>query len=234
MARRLSTALVACLALACAGPPGTPASDRSGAWGYVHLVPRAGVRPGAAGGAYGDRRLRDAELVDYSRPGFSVVYGPGPAPGGSATLVIRDGGGEPRLAPAYAALGAGGSIRVENAAADPHVLSVPGEEWIRRIAPGETVELPVAKPGELPLFLLDVARARATVFVAPGPFAVVADSGRFEISGLAPGPGRVNVWHPRFPPAERELELPPGRTLRVDFELGVEQIQAGGEADGAR
>lgn len=233
MAWRLSTALLACLALACAGPPETLASDRSGAWGYVHLVPRAGVSPAGAGAAYGDRRLRDAELVDYSRPGFAVVYGPGPAPGGSATVVIRGGGSEPRLDPPYAAIGANGSIRVENASPDPHVLSLPAVDVIRRIAPGEAAEIPIAQAGEQPVFLLDVSRARATVFVAPGPFAIVADSGRFEIAGLVPGPGRVNVWHPRFPPGERTLELPPGRVVRVDFELGVEQIHAEGEADGA-
>jgi hypothetical protein len=148
--------------------------------------------------------------------------------------VIRGGGGEPRLDPPYAAIGSGGSIRVENAGADPHVLSVPAADVIRRIAPGEAVEIPVSQAGEQPLFLLDVSRARATVFVAPGPFAVVTGSGRFEIAGLSPGAGRVQVWHPRFPPAERALELPAGRAVRVDFELGVEQIHAEGRADGAR
>jgi hypothetical protein len=147
--------------------------------------------------------------------------------------VIRPGAVEARLDPPYAAVGAGGSIRVENASAAPHVLSAPGADLIQRLAPGEEVEIPAAQAGEQPLFLLDVPTARATVFVAPGPFAVVAASGRFELQGLEPGSGLVKVWHPRFPPSERTLELPPGRAVRIDFELSVEQIRAEGEADGA-
>jgi hypothetical protein len=234
MGRRCTTALFACLALACASAPGEAPPGRSGAWGYVRLVPREGVTPGHEGAeAYGDRRLHEVRFVDYSRPGFAVVHGPGPAAGGRATVVIRSGAREPRLDPPYAAIGAGGSILVENASAEPHVLSVPGAGRIQRLAPGEQLEIPTQQAGEQPLFLLDVPAARATVFVAPGPFAIVSAAGRFELQGLAPGSGLLKVWHPRFPPGEHAVEFPPGQVVRVDLELGVEQIRGERASDGA-
>ncbi len=236
MARGRATAGCLLLVLACATPLGAPPKDRSGAWGYVQLAPREGVTPGGEGeSAYADRRLRDVRFVDYSRPGFAVVYAAaGPSPGGRAAIAIRSGGLEPRLDPVYAAVGAGGAIRVDNATRDAHVLSAPGVGLIRRLAPGEGVEIPVARAGEEVLFLLDAPRPRATVFVAPGPFAVVSASGRFEIADLAPGRGRLAVWHPRFPPSERSVVLHPCRAERVDFELSVEQIGAEGEDGGTR
>lgn len=233
MGRRCSTALFACLALACASAPGEVRPDRSGAWGYVRLVPREGVTPGHEGAeAYRDRRLREVRFVDYSRPGFAVVHGSGPAVGGLATVVIRSGAQEPRLDPPYAAIGAGGTIRVENASAAAHVVSAPGAGRIQRLAPGEQLEIPTPQAGEQQLFLLDVPAARATVFVAPGPFAIVSASGRFELQGLAPGGGLLRVWHPRFPPGEHAVDLPAGQVVRVDLELGVEQIRGEQAADG--
>src|SRR5262249_46045936 len=63
----------------------TAAPGRATLWGYVRLVPREGVHPAApGGGAYADPRLRDAALVDYSRPGFAVVYLDAGASGGGA------------------------------------------------------------------------------------------------------------------------------------------------------
>ena len=110
--------LATCLALACAaGSPVAPAPGTSQAFGQVKLVPRAGLAAGHGGASYGDARLRDVEFVDYSRPGFAVVYveeppaplrvQPGPVDGQQRPLAAVRGvadefehlGMEQRLAP---------------------------------------------------------------------------------------------------------------------------------------
>lgn len=224
--RRVATALAAALVLCtCASGPPAPAPGRSAAWGYVRLVPREGVTPGSSGGAYGDRRLRDVRYVDYSRPGFAVVYAPGVARDGARQRIeIRDGVAGAGLEPDHVALAAGGALEVTNATADTHVLSSPGTGVVRRLAPGETVELALREPGRHDLFLLDRADVAATAFAAPGPFVVVSSTGRFELGDLEPGPTELHVWHPRFPPANRPVDLVPGVATRVDLEVGVDRM----------
>jgi hypothetical protein len=224
---RRGAGLLVTLALACA--PGTPsphAEPRAGegVWGYVRLLPREGVKPagGGGGGSYGDRRLADVELVDYERPGFAVVYAEGrPAPADALALAVREGVASPQLEPALGAVAAGGRISVRNETRAPHTLSLPAAGAIHRLAPGASVEIAAGEGGEQALFLLDAPRAEARVFVAPGPYAVASELGRFELPGLGAG-GRVRLvaWHPRFPPAARWVELA-GGSQRVDLELQV-------------
>ena len=225
-------AAVALLVACAGGPPPDPRDGSATAWGFLRLVPREGVTPRAAGGAspYGDPALRDVSFVDYSRPGFAVVYLEGtPSPGGLATLRIRDGRLRPYLDPAHAAVGIGGTLRVENASAATHVLSLPDADRVRRLAPGEAVEMELVQPGAQALFVLDLPEEMGQIFVAPGRFAVTSASGRFELRDLPPGRLRLGAWHPRFPPTSRDLELAPGRTLRVDLELGVGSIAEHGD-----
>ena len=215
--------LGACAALlGCAGAP-APAPGRAAAWGYVRLVPHEGWTPApAGGGAYGDRRLADVTLVDYGRPGFAVVWADGPTPApGRLALQIRGAAARAALEPAHGAVGVGGELLVTNESADAHLLSVPAAGVLRRLPPGTSASIPVERAGELTLFLLDAPGQGARVFAPPGPFAVASEAGRFELADLPPGPRRLHVWHPRFPPAVRSVELAPGRAQRVDLELGV-------------
>jgi hypothetical protein len=224
-----ATALLACAAVA----PPEPAAGHATAWGFLRLVPREGVTPRAPGAAspYADPALRAVALGDYSRPGFAVVYLEGtPSPEGTATFRIRDGQLRPYLDPEHAAVGLGGTLRVENASAATHVLSLPGADRLRRLEPGEAVEVALAEPGALELFLLDVPEALGRLFVAPGRFAVASQTGRFELRDLAPGRVRLGAWHPRFPPISRDLELAPGGVLRVDLEMGVGSLAESGDA----
>lgn len=219
------------LALACArGVPPHPATG-SGAYGQLHLVPRAGVTPGRPSDpSYGDRRLRDVTFVDYAHPGFAVVWAEGPpSPAGLVELSIRDVRGGVAVEPEYAAVGAGGSIVVRNAADDAHVVSCPGAELVRILAPGERVEIPALAPGEEPVFVLDARAARASIFVSPGPFAVTDTNGYFALRDLPPGRVRLRAWHPRFPPASQVLDVAEGRATRVDIEMGVDRV--GDDAD---
>jgi hypothetical protein len=233
VATAVASGLVAVALLACAAlAPPDPPSGSATAWGFVRLVPREGVVPGSRGGAspYADPALRDVEFVDYSRPGFAVIYLEAtPSPRGLATVRIRDGQIRPYLDPGHAAVGVGGTLRVENASGEAHVLSLPDADRVRRIAPGEAVEVELAEAGAHALFVLDVPEAAAEVFVAPGRFAIASPGGRFELRDLPPGRLRLDVWHPRFPPTSRDLELVSGRALRVDLELGVGSIAEHGD-----
>jgi hypothetical protein len=178
--------------------------------------------PASSDGAYQDRRMRDVELVDYSRPGFAVVWLDGrDAPGASERVAIRANEFETRLEPTWVALAAGGTLMLLNTTTEPQTVSCPSLGAVRRLGPGEALELRIADAGAHPLFLLDHPQVEGGVFAAPGPFAVPTKTGHFELRDVAPGPARLHAWHPRFPPLERGVEIVADETLRVDLELGV-------------
>jgi hypothetical protein len=219
----------ACAALlACAGAPSLHDPAKSGVYGYLKLVPHEGLGPqattGAPSGAYADRRYAAAELVDYSKPGFAVVYLDGPEPPGApapAAVEIRSAGGGVRLEPANGAVAVGGEVVVRNRDARPRVVSVPAAGVLRALAPGDSLAIPASAAGALEIFVPDAPDAAARVFAAPGPFAEVNEAGRFELLDVEPGERRLRTWHPRFPPSARAVALQPGRVLRVDLEIGV-------------
>lgn len=226
-----SLALCTLLVLtACAGAPTAIRPGAAGVWGYVHLVPREGVP--AAGGAYGDRRYADVERVDYSRAGFAVVYVEGAAPpAGELRLGLLEDERGLRFVPRDAALGAGARVVVENRGAVARLVSCPAAGVLARLAPGEAVRIPDPGPGALEVFALDGGGARARLFVAPGPFARVAPSGRYELLDLPPGLRRLHVWHPRFPSTTRSVELRAGAVARVDLDVGVDVDGEDGNPD---
>lgn len=217
--------------VACATTATPPAPGRSTAWGYLKLVPHEGLESGGGGGAYGDRRMRDVRLVDYSRPGFAVVYlegagdggpdAPGVAVANDVRLTIRPGPISTRLEPAHLALAAGGSVRIANASDSARLLSCPEVGLVRSLAPGDVATVALPHAGAYAFFLLDVPGASSTVFAAPGVFSVVSDSGRFELANVAPGRRQLHAWHPRLPPASHWIELAPGQVQRLDLEMGV-------------
>ena len=89
--------LAAALLLACASAPPAPAPGRAGAFGYLKLVPREGVVPASGGShAYGDREFEGVAFVDYSKPGFAVVYAD------AATAEHAPAGAGNRIGPAAA------------------------------------------------------------------------------------------------------------------------------------
>lgn len=217
-------ALAALLAgLGCASAPAAPAPGKARVYGTLRLVPHEGApHQSGGGGSYGSPSLRDAGLVDYSTPGFAVVYvAENAQPGGTALVAIRDGRVAPRFEPEGVALGAGGHVTIRNLGSSAHILSYPAAKLVRRLGPGEQLELAVPQAGEQGLFLLDVPDAHATIFAAPGRFSVVASSGDYELRDLEPGALELRAWHPRFPPVARHLEVAPDASVRVDLEMGV-------------
>jgi hypothetical protein len=231
--RVLETCVTAGLALgllaSCASAPAPTAAGSGAAWGYVRLVPRAGVAEATGGAhAYGDRDLTGAQLVDYSTPGFAVVYAEGePVAGERSAVAVVSAAAGVRLEPPNAALGVGGTLSVANQTDASHLISCPRAGLVRPLAPGESAEIALDAPGEWPIFLLDVPGEQARVFAAPGPYQVVSPAGRFELEELPPGPVRLHAWHPRFPSASAEAEVPADDSVQVDFELRVDRMETG-------
>lgn len=235
--RALLAAVIAAGAASCASPP-PQSPDRSAVWGYLSLVPHSQAGSGGGGsGSYGDRRMRHVRLVDYSRPGFAVVYVDGEMPPEQqatrtdVAVSIRPGGAGVHIEPANAAVSAGSRVQVSNASLEDHILSCPAAGLVRHVAPGETVAIDVRSPGEYPLFLLDVPSAESRVFAAPGTFAVVSPSGRFELTDLQPGRHELHAWHARLPPTSRWIDLEPGGVQRVDVKVGVQVSREAADAD---
>ncbi len=218
-----ASAAVTLLCLACASVPPSPTPGRGTLFGDLRLIPHAGVNMPASGdSAYQDRRMRDVEFVDYSRPGFAVVWlDGGDPPNVSGRVLIRASEFETRLEPEWVAVSAGGTLNLLNTTRETHTVSCPSLGVVRRLAPGDALELPVSDAGAHALFLLDRPQVEGGVFAAPGPFAVLTRTGHFELRDLSPGPARLHAWHPRFPPVERGVAVVADETLRVDLELGV-------------
>lgn len=234
---RVASVCACALLLACLGAPKLRDPSRSGVYGYLKLVPHSGAAAqataGAPSGAYGDRRYAAADLVDYSKPGFAVVYLDGGDAGATSALrvAIRPAAGGVELAPADGVVSAGGEIVVENRDGRPRVVTVPAAGVLRALAPGEALTVPAGETGLLEIFVPDAPAAAARVFVAPGPFATVRESGRFELLELAPGAHQLRTWHPRFPPTTLAVDLTPGEVRRIDLEVGV-GLEAEGGSDG--
>src|SRR5262245_4071739 len=202
-------------------PPATPAAGTATVRGTVRLVPHDGVPSRSGGDAYGDRRLHDVQLVDYSKPGGSVVYlDLGTQPGGSVQIAAEESLAGARLAPRFAVVGAGGEVAIANDTHDEVVVSVPATSRVERIAAGASMHLRADHAGPLEIFLLG-ADEPSRIWVSPGPWARPDASGHYELSGLAPGPATLRAWHPRLPSATAEVDLRSGETAVVNFEIGV-------------
>jgi hypothetical protein len=222
MARGFAVVAALFAIAACATSPPAPAPGTAALAGTVRLVPHEGLPSHAGGGdAYGDRRLRDARLVDYSKPGASVVYlDLGTRPGGSLALAIEDSVAGPRLAPRFDAVGAGGEVAIANRTKSDVVISIPSLERVERIAAGASLAVRAEQAGALEIFLLG-ADEPARVWVAPGPWTRPDARGRYVLTDLAPGHVTVRAWHPRLPSASAEVELRADETTALDFEIGV-------------
>jgi hypothetical protein len=192
-------------------------------FGDLRLVPHPGVTmPDASDPSYQDRRMRDARIFDYSQPGFAVVYLEGPAPQGERVdLAIRANAFETRLEPRWLALGAGGMLAVRNATEETHTVSCPSLSLVARIAPGESLEIPVKTAGAHSVFLLDRTQVESGVFAAPGPYSVLTRDPRFELRDVAPGPKQLRAWHPQLPPVARPVDVVADTVTRIDLEMGV-------------
>jgi len=190
--------------------------------GQLRLVPRAGAA--ARSPAREASEVGDARFVDYSTPGFAVVYLEGAAPAAvTFPLSIETSASGPHLVPENGALGAGGALAITNQTAEAHVVSCPEAGVLARIPARQTLEIPVRQAGPLSLFLLDRPGPMAQLFAAPGPYTVVSGAGTWELHGVRPGPHRLRTWHPRFAETMRPVEVAADQVLQLQLEVGVER-----------
>lgn len=220
----LAAALLAVVAGCAGGPP--PSAPGTGAlYGTVSLVPPKGVRTYNSGASYGDRRLRGVTSVDYTKPGFVVVYLEGaPSPAGVAEIRLETTRYGTRLASRYAAVGVGGRVLLQNATAEACVFSAPASGDLFVVAAGGEATVPADTAGVMKLYPLSLPDVEAEVFVSPGPYAVAAESGRWELRDVPPGRFRLGAWHPRFPAEARDVEVGADGATRIDLRLGVAAI----------
>ena len=147
----------------------------------------------------------------------------GPAPASAAELTIRLGATGARLSPGRIATGAGAELSIRNRTSTPHTVSCPELGLLKRVLPGSDTTVRLDTPGSDVCFLLEQDSGEATLFVSPGPFSVVSETGRFKLVDLPPGSQRLHAWHPRFPPVVRDISLQADQVLRLDLEMGVGQ-----------
>lgn len=228
-------ATAAALLVACATPSDGPAPGLGHVHGRLDLVPPPAAAGGGGTGAYGDRRLRGARRVDYSTPGFAVVYlDHGRVDDATpVTLTIRDGRvSAASIDPRHAALPAGGHVLIANRSRSAHVVSCPSLGVMTQVPAGASTDVLLEAAGEHACHVLDAADASVRLFASPGPYSQVDRDGRFEINDVVPGDYTVRVWHPRFAPISRPLRIAAGVADPLVLELGPGAAK--GPADDAR
>lgn len=208
--------LFACgaLAVACAGDARTPSLS-----GTLRLVPHEAVATlPPASQSYGDRRYREAAPVDYSRPGFAVVYlADGPPPSDTASLELRDSGRGPHLAPTLSVAGLKGKIRISNTSAEARVVASPEANWLERIPAGGMAEFHPRRSGAHTIMLLGATGPPASIFVAPGPFSVVSPRGHWQLFDVSPGTRSLQTWHSRFPSTQKTVTVARDKEAWLDL-----------------
>lgn len=222
MSLRLVMTAFAIGLVACASVPAVqPVPGRAAVAGTVQLVPHDGAPAHSGGGSYGDRRLRDVRFVDYSTPGFTVVYlDAGERPGGTEQLSVEAGMAGVALHPSTGAVGVGGEVVIANRSEREVVVSVPALARVFRIDAGDRITLPAEQAGPLDVFLIG-SDEHATVWASPGPWTRVDAAGRFALSDLPPGHFTLRAWRPRFPSASVDVHLRPDEVTNVALEIGV-------------
>lgn len=183
----------------------------------------------AGGGAYGSRRYKFVERLDYDQLRDFVVYVDQPVAG---TRFV------PPSTPAV--------IRQKDASFVPHVLPVlvgTTVEWPNLdeiyhnvFCMAETKQFDLGlynseqppkrvvfdKPGQADVFCSIHTKMHCIVLVLTNPwFAATDDKGRFTIRDVPAGTYRLRGWHERLPGQIKEVVVPAEGEVRVDFELGI-------------
>lgn len=186
---------------------------------------------GAGAGAYGSRKFKFVERIDYSHLTDFVVYLDGPAP----LHAIRTPG-------------ATGKVVQKAATFVPHVLPIQKGttvEWpnldeifhnVFSYSDAKSFDLGLykqpavktvlfEKPGRVDVFCSIHKSMNCIILVLDTPhFSSVDAHGRFEISGIPAGTYRFKAWHERLPPEVREITIPETGTVRSDFILKVNSL----------
>ena len=170
-------------------------------------------------------RMADVELVDYARPGFAVVWLEGePSAASARELAIRANEFETRLEPRWLAVASRRHrCDLSTSTREPHTVSCPSLGIVRRLEPGDALELPrAATPAPTRCSCSTGRRSRAASSPPAGRSPCSARAGHFELRDVRPGAVRAA----RVAPASSAASNAGRRRRRpehceLDLEMGV-------------
>jgi plastocyanin len=178
------------------------------------------TRPGGTSAAD-----RQQDAVDRQT---SVVYLDNMPRGMAGEFVERrarlDQRGE-RFVPHIVAIGVGGSVEFPNS--DPifhnvFSLSEPRAFDLGRYATGRSKTVRFDKPGVIRVFCDIHAHMSAFIFVFAHPYFDVTDGqGRYRIDGVPAGTHTLVLWNETIDPETRQVTIPDGGEVEVNFNAGV-------------
>lgn len=203
----------------------------------VGEVRAEGVTPqggGGGGGAYGSRRYKFVERVDYDRLTDFVVYIDQTVPGAPgapsepiAVVTQQDAKFEPRVLPVVVGTTVSWPNRDDiyhnvfslSDAASFDLGMYRGDD--------ETKRYTFDKPGRVDVFCAIHSNMHCIVLVLPSPYFSRSDErGRYEIRNVPAGTYRLRAWHERVPAKVQEIVVPPDGEVRMDFVLGFAATEA--------
>jgi len=216
---------LALLAVGCRGFP-RPAPRSGTLWGYATLERREGVKPTHKHDpVYKDPRFANVETVDYGKPGFMLVYLEGP-PSPAGTTVFAIGDAREGFDRKSDVVGVGGEIVLTNVGSRRRVVSCPDAGLLEAIEPSHELRIAASKVGAWEVSLVDSPVDSTLVFVSPGPFTIVSESGLWALRDVSPARGTIHVWHPRLPGTSRPVEVLEGVVTRADLVVSVDNLRS--------
>jgi plastocyanin len=191
---------------------------------------------GLADGAYGSRKYKFVEKMDYAAMHDFVVNVEGSFGTNSASSTNSATVTTTRIAQ-------------EGAVFSPHVLPImvgTSVEWPNHdriyhnvfsmseakqfdlgLYKGNPPEKRVTfdKPGRVDVFCSIHTSMNCIVLVLENPyFASTDEQGNYKIRDVPPGRYKMKAWHERLPAEEREITVPTNGEVRVDFVLGIKNL----------
>lgn len=207
--------------------PSAPAGTITGT---VRAEPASPPSENSGDGAYGSRRYKFVERVDYERLQDFVVSIDQPVPAaGSATakpqtVVQRDANFEPHVLP----IEVGTAVRWPNEDDIYHnvfSMSETKEFDLGLYGRERTPVIVFDKVGRVDVFCGIHTSMHCIILVLPNPYFAMADArGRYVIKDVPAGTYRLKAWQERVPSQVKEVTVPADGEVTVDFVLGFSDL----------
>jgi plastocyanin len=140
-------------------------------------------------------------------------------------------------------------VRQEGEAFHPHVLPVPVGSSVDfpnrdplfhnvfslskaktfdlgRYPQGASKSVRFDRPGAVQVFCHIHSDMSAVIFVTPNEFFATPDQrGTYALERIPPGTYRVTAWHERARPVTAVVQIEPGKTTRIDFNIPIADVE---------
>lgn len=188
-----------------------------------------GVSEGGGSGAYGSRRYKFVERIDYSQLRDFVVYIDQPVKADgehaqAAMTVQRDASFDPHVLP----VAVGTTVRWPNEDEIFHNVFSMSDAKEFNLGLYNKEKIPAVtfdKVGRVDVFCAIHTKMHCIILVLPSPYFARADAkGRFTLANVPAGTYKVRAWHERLPSQTREITVPAEGEVKVDFELGLSEL----------